>query len=278
MSEEMSNNVRRRSAPLVPFPATPHRTYKTIVVDKLRDLIQELALPPGERLVEADLAARFAVSQTPIREALQLLERDGLVTLVPHTGATVTWLSLAQYEQELFIVDALELPALRLIVERITPSELRTYRQTVEAMQRAQLRHDRRAYRQLALRMHRELFAAARYPRLDDLIRDVNQRHRRYAEVFIYQFEENWQRDVAVSVDRMELLLRNDAEGAAEAVRRGHAALLEFATRQVVAQVPSVMRYVLPLAAATPPTRPRRLRQVRPRAESPGGSVPAFPS
>ena len=50
-------------------------------------MIAELELPPGSRLVEADLVARFNVSKTPIREAFLQLESNGLIELEPYVGA-----------------------------------------------------------------------------------------------------------------------------------------------------------------------------------------------
>src|SRR3978361_2320855 len=81
------------------------RTYKYAVHRTLFEMIQNLDITPGERLVEQDLSERFHVSTQPIREALLLLEKDRLIEIVPHTGATVSWLSLADYEQHLFILD-----------------------------------------------------------------------------------------------------------------------------------------------------------------------------
>src|SRR6476659_1564524 len=51
-------------------------TYKRAVYDRLREMLESFELPPGERLVEADLATRLGVSKTPIREAITLLESD----------------------------------------------------------------------------------------------------------------------------------------------------------------------------------------------------------
>lgn len=221
------------------------RTFKTIVFESLYELIQDLEFPPGERLVEAELAERFGLSKTPVREALLMLEREGLVTAVPHTGATVTWLSLADYEQQLFILDALELPALELVLTRISSSRLKAVSQAVASMQEAQRagRHDR--YRALAVTMHHDLFAAVRYPRLSELIESVHRSLRRYAAVFIHQFDDNWSRDAKIALDRIERLSAGDAAGAAEAVRTGHADLFEFAARKVADRDPMVEPYVV---------------------------------
>ena len=75
------------------------RTYKAAVYESLLRMIGELELPPGRRLVEEELANFFDVSKTPVREALLLLEADGVVKLERYRGATVTWLSLEEYQE-----------------------------------------------------------------------------------------------------------------------------------------------------------------------------------
>ena len=69
------------------------RTKQELVYASLRDAILTCAIPPDERLVIEDVARRLNVSAIPVREALQLLRSEGLVTLIPHMGATVTPLS-----------------------------------------------------------------------------------------------------------------------------------------------------------------------------------------
>lgn len=59
------------------------------VYQELRDDILHLRLRPGQAVVEPELAQRFAVSKTPVREALGLLARDGLVLVLPHKGYVI---------------------------------------------------------------------------------------------------------------------------------------------------------------------------------------------
>ena len=54
---------------------------------------------PGQRIMEQAIAAEFAVSRGPVREALRLLERDGLVTILPRRGALVTNLSTSEVKE-----------------------------------------------------------------------------------------------------------------------------------------------------------------------------------
>ena len=61
--------------------------------------------PPGQRIMEQAVSAEFRVSRGPVREALRLLERDGLVTILPRRGAQVTTLSIEEV-REIFDIRA----------------------------------------------------------------------------------------------------------------------------------------------------------------------------
>lgn len=69
----------------------------------LRDAILDGDYAPGERIRQDELAARHGASRLPVREALRMLEAEGLVTLVANTGAWVATLSAAEC-QELYLV------------------------------------------------------------------------------------------------------------------------------------------------------------------------------
>ena len=65
----------------------------------LRKLIVSGALQDGERLVERDLAERFAISRIPLREAIQRLEQEGLVSIFPNRGAVVREMTAADLRE-----------------------------------------------------------------------------------------------------------------------------------------------------------------------------------
>lgn len=60
---------------------------------KIKDMIFRMELMPGDRIPEAQIAAKLSVSRTPVHDALRRLEADGLVTISPNRGATVTQFS-----------------------------------------------------------------------------------------------------------------------------------------------------------------------------------------
>lgn len=69
------------------------------IAAQLSERIVTGAYAPGQRIMEQAVAAEFAVSRGPVREALRLLEKDGLVTILPRRGAQVTNLSAAEVKE-----------------------------------------------------------------------------------------------------------------------------------------------------------------------------------
>src|SRR6201996_5872641 len=74
-------------------------TVRAIVAQKLREAIMCGNLQPGQRLVERELCEMMGVSRPSIREALRILEADGMVSTVPHRGPTVSTISLEEARQ-----------------------------------------------------------------------------------------------------------------------------------------------------------------------------------
>ena len=81
------------------------RSLPEQVAARLAARILDGTYAPGERVREEKLAAEFAVSRGPVREALRLLEKDGLITIVPRRGAMVTNLSVEEV-REIFEIRA----------------------------------------------------------------------------------------------------------------------------------------------------------------------------
>lgn len=85
--------------------AGPTLTVPEQVAAKLGDRIIAGQLQPGARIGEQELADEFAISRGPVREAIRILEREGLVAILPRRGAVVTSLSAAEL-RELFEIRA----------------------------------------------------------------------------------------------------------------------------------------------------------------------------
>jgi DNA-binding GntR family transcriptional regulator len=100
------------------------RSKKEIVYQELRKAIIRGDYLPGSRLVIDQLAVELGVSQIPIREAIHQLEADGLLTIEPYAGATVTELS-ANFIFEIFsLLESMEIISSRQACQAMTDGQL----------------------------------------------------------------------------------------------------------------------------------------------------------
>ncbi len=99
----------------------------------LREQILSGALPRGSRLPQESLAAELGVSRTPLREALRRLNGEGLVTLQPNHGATVTGVDFNDMTAAWRARVVIEPPSARMASERRDPDELARMQAAIEA-------------------------------------------------------------------------------------------------------------------------------------------------
>lgn len=96
-----SKAAKKRKA--TPSTALRAGVSPTQIFDQLRQRIATRAYPPGMRLSESDLAAEFGLSRTPVRQALQRLATDGLVSIKNGVGVTVTDLDRVEIDQAYYL-------------------------------------------------------------------------------------------------------------------------------------------------------------------------------
>lgn len=119
------------------LPRVGRRMLWQEVVGPLRRAILSGRIAPGERLVEADLAEQMGVSRGPVREALEQLEREGLVETTP-TGRTVVRGITEQDVLDLLTLrQMLESAALRAAAARVSPEDVTLWRSLLAARESA---------------------------------------------------------------------------------------------------------------------------------------------
>ena len=81
------------------------------ITNRLRQMILEGQLQPGEKINEKALTEQFGVSRTPLREALKVLAAEGLLDLIPHRGAVITRQSEAELAEVFCVLEIAEMTA-----------------------------------------------------------------------------------------------------------------------------------------------------------------------
>ncbi|NEV62731.1 GntR family transcriptional regulator [Thiorhodococcus minor] len=94
------------------------------IFDQLRQAIVEGEIPPGSKISEPVLAARFGISRGPLREAMRRLESSSLVERKPNVGARVITLTSEQLLEIYVIREALEGMAARLAAEHMSDAAI----------------------------------------------------------------------------------------------------------------------------------------------------------
>jgi len=155
-------------------------TLATEIARHLREAIIKGELVPGERLNESRLTRELALSRSPVREAIRILEAEGLLTLEPHRGARVRPLSDRDLEEIFDVRLMIESHALRRDPHRVTPEAIAPLRRAVEDARAALAVGDVERWHQTSLRFHDGLVALASNRHLTRLHEELKTSVRRY--------------------------------------------------------------------------------------------------
>lgn len=123
----------------------------------LRSAIRSGELRPGQRLVEAELAAQLGVSRIPIREAIRTLERDGLIVSEPGRGASVVSLTDEDVQEIYGLRASLEAYAIELIIESSAEAAIEALQALVDEMAAPSRAGIRDQLMEIDLRFHQAL-------------------------------------------------------------------------------------------------------------------------
>ncbi|MFI6087862.1 GntR family transcriptional regulator [Streptomyces sp. NPDC051218] len=185
----------------------PSRTQYVLEAVKHRILTGQLA--PGQPLVETELAAQFAVSKTPVREALKTLAGTGLVVMSQYKGATVRTVDAAMAQEVYDVRLLLEPEALRRTVRSGALLE-----EARDALERADSAADA-AERSLANReFHRALYVPCGNPLLSRMLDDVRDQAALVSAV-AWATLPSWEREAAEHREILRLALSGEADAAA---------------------------------------------------------------
>lgn len=209
----------------------PTLTVPEQIAARVGERILDGRLQPGERIAEQELADEFQVSRGPVREAIRILEREGLVTLLARRGAIVTELTAQELTELLDIRAGLFEVAVRRLMDMLNPDLVSLMRSGTQRLQ--ELAQDPHAHEQYAETTYRLLIMVARLTgnrRLQRMLTSISLQTLRYSKLGLASQERRqrssqlWQQAVQAleggDVEAVVLLTRQRLdESAQEAVR-----------------------------------------------------------
>lgn len=190
-------------------------TTAKAVAERLREEIQDGALAPGTRLRQNEIAGRFGVSTTPVREAFAQLQAEGLVRVDPHRGAVVFHPTVEDLLEYYEIREVLESLAVARAIPHLTPALGRDLNELIERMRRTR---EARRWVKLNDEFHLRLYASADRPHLTALIGNLRDASTPYIHMFVASQKPSGQ----TNDEHRQILdacLRGDEEAAQRAIR-----------------------------------------------------------
>lgn len=157
-------------------PSSPSRVAAT-----LREEILNGTLAPGERIVQEDLALRFGASRQPVRDALRLLEGDGLVTLKANSGAWVSKLSESECDEAYLVRERLEPLLLSQSIPNLTDAQLARLTQLVTEIENTT---DIESFLRLDREFHLLSYAGAQEGMLSEFVERIWNTTQHYRRAF----------------------------------------------------------------------------------------------
>jgi len=159
---------------------------KQRIIKALRSSITNGEYKPGERLIEANLAKRFKVSRTPIREVLNQLEKEHFIEIIPNVGAEVVTLSLKNVADIYDILIVLEGVASRLATSELVDEQINKLEEYQVLMITAANENNYDLFFELNIKFHRLITEATKNPYLIDFHSNFRNLIYRFASYLAY--------------------------------------------------------------------------------------------
>ena len=190
------------------------------IADSIREGIIGGDYPPGTRIRQEDLASRFGASRVPVRQALQQLEYEGLVTVVANAGAWVSSLTLAECDEVYQMRERLEPLLLRYSAPRLGAHEIERLADLAQLISVEGADTD--TFLALDRQFHLASYAGAQTAQLGDLIQKLWNTTAPYRRAYVASWEDDSRRIAHEEHHLIVAALRDGDVEEAERVLAGH--------------------------------------------------------
>jgi DNA-binding GntR family transcriptional regulator len=157
-----------------------HLTLREKIVETVRNAIVNGQIPAGARVAEPELADRFGISRTPIREAFRQLESEGFITVIPRKGAIVASLSAKDISDFYDLKMVLEGYAARCAAKVLTEKELVKMEAVNRQMEMASTKKDLRKVLSLHNEFHEIFLKSCGNEKLYSIVQNMVMQFQRF--------------------------------------------------------------------------------------------------
>ncbi len=193
-------------------------TKNDVIYHKIKDMIIDGILKPGERIIISELAAEFDVSPMPVREAIKRLQQDKFVEVIPHIGAKVASIKLDKIKEILLVLIEMEVLASKLAGPYITDHYIQQLDALIMEMEQAVEKKDNTRYAKLNKELHALVYGASPYKYIYELIKDLWDQSELYRGLFTKSIERP-QRSLQEHKEWINAIKRNDWKEAQKILR-----------------------------------------------------------
>ena len=190
-----------------------------LVAGRVRDMIIEGRLAPGDQVNESRLCAELGVSRTPMREAIRTLAGEGLITLRPGRSTIVRAFTPAEVKEMLDVIAELEALAGQKACANASDAEIATIQSVHDAMMDHFRAGERLAYYKLNQTIHSMIVAASGNSTLVEM-HDLLQSRMKRIRFVGHNAPENWQGAVAEHEEMIAALMNRNGSDLAAVLRR----------------------------------------------------------
>lgn len=182
---------------------------RDVVFNTLREAILKGELKPGERLMELQLAAKLGVSRTPIREAIRMLEQEGLAVTIPRKGAEVAKMTEKDMEDVLQIREALDELAAKIACEQISEEQLEELVATMHEFEESTKTDNVKKIAEADVKFHDIIYQSTGNQKLVNMLNNLREQMYRYRVEYLKD-ENNYPTLMKEHKDIVEGLVRKN--------------------------------------------------------------------
>ena len=190
----------------------PKNLVEKIAEDIEKKILRGI-LKPGQRIIELELCKEYEISQSPVREALRVLESQGYVIRKQWKGVSVTTVT-AEDLKEIYLIRAyLQSLAVYLAVKKQNPEVVKKLKSLHQKMIEAEAREDSLDYFNLNLKFHETLVKACESERIIHLVQTFENQTKRF-RIFIHQIPGMMKKSIASHEKIIKSFMAGDAKKA----------------------------------------------------------------